>query len=140
MSKVTWQGCVGAESRPLTLVPVIMLAATTCGYVIPKAGASAEMSRLMCCLYSSCLIHCDFCRSIHNLSGEEPFYLFFNMCVAILAEQVVGLVASYHPDLHLHYLENPFNGVFCGALCTVVGITVSPSPESPFPCSRSPPL
>lgn len=48
LPKVTWQGCVGAESRPpLTLVPVIMLAATTRGYVIPKAGTSAEMARSM---------------------------------------------------------------------------------------------
>lgn len=36
LPKVTWQGCVGAESRPL--VPVIMLAATTRGYVIHTQG------------------------------------------------------------------------------------------------------
>lgn len=70
----------------------------------------------VCCLYSSCLFQWDFCQSIHNLSGEEPFCLFFNMCVAVLAEQVVGLVVPYHPDLHPHYLENPFHGVFRGAV------------------------
>lgn len=39
LPKVTWQGCVGAESRPpLTLVAVVMLAATTRGYVIHTQG------------------------------------------------------------------------------------------------------
>lgn len=40
----------------------------------------------MCCLYNSCLLHWDFFQSIHNLSAEEPFCLFFNVHVAILAE------------------------------------------------------
>lgn len=68
------------------------------------------------CLYSSCLLHWDIFQSIHNLSTEEPFCLFFNMCVAILADQVVGLVVPYHPELHLHCLENPFYGIFCGVV------------------------
>lgn len=81
------------------------------------------MSVSVCCLYNTCLLHWDFFHSIHSLSAEEPFSLFFNVCFAILAEQVVGLVAPYHPDLHRHYLENLFHGVFC-----LVGVTVSPSP------------
>lgn len=39
LPKVTWQGCVGAESTPpLTLVPLIMLAATARGYLLHTQG------------------------------------------------------------------------------------------------------